>query len=206
MFNKTDKKMGHGLNREEADELAESFRRSDFCNRVASLPGKIFNFIWDCIMYGPGKGSVSTKKLVKTPVCIVETSIGSVNIPIMKIPCFELTFGFFLENKNYQEGIQDLDKFHESFPKNKVMFLKNVETYWLINYRRPSDINGSKKIYCYVSNDFENLIYITKIENNDIIDYEKIVDEYETELRNLEFIEKEMEEIDTNGGIRKKEL
>ena len=42
----------------------------------------------------------------------------------------------------------------------------------------------------------DNLIYVEKIVNNDMIDYEKLISNYEEELDNLELIENEIVNIE----------
>ena len=191
--------MGGGINSEDLEDIQESLSRSGFIQKVVSFPYRVISFIFDCIFYGPGVGSVSTKKISKHRVCKVSTSMGNITVPIVKMPAFDLTFGFFLEYDNISTGLIDTEDFlakrKGSFPKS--IKLSNIETYWLLNYRRPKDVHGKKKIFCYINNQLDGLIYIHKIENNDLIDYEKILDTYELEIENLDFIENVENEIVT---------
>ena len=132
--------------------------------------------------------------------------MGDLTIPIMKMISFEISIGFFLENREFDEGLQELDKFentHNGIPRSQT--LKTSESYWILNYRRPKDVMGTKEIYFFVVNELDNLIFIYKISNNDLIDYEKMIDLYETKLDNLEYIENEINE-EAVGELRKIEL
>ena len=197
--------MGGGINNEDLEDIEESLKRSGFIQKIVSFPYTVISFIFDCIYYGPGVGTVSTKRLIKHRVGKVSTSLGNLTVPIVKMPAFDLTFGFFTENDNISSGLFDIEEFlaikNGIFPES--INLKNVETYWLINYRRPKDVHGKKKIFCYINNQLDGLIYIHKIENNDLIDYEKILDTYEAEIENLDFMEKIEKEIVNIGSIGK---
>ena len=185
--------MGGGITSEDAREIQESLQRSNCLHRVLRFPLEVINFCIDSVLYGPGIGKISTEKVIKNKICKVETTKGPVNLPLMKMICFDLTCGFITKRNNFQEGIGKYSDFigiQGTFPRN--IPLKTVETYWIVDYRRPKDINGLSEAYFYILSELEDLIYIEKISNNDLIDYEKMVNNYEIELEKLELIENEI--------------
>lgn len=198
--------MGQFIDREDIENISESVVKSKICERITSIPIRILNFVWNCFLYGPGVGIVSTERKGREKTGTVTTSVGNLTIPIMKMISFEISIGFFLENREFEEGLQELDKFentHNGIPRSQT--LKTNESYWILNYRRPKDVMGTKEIYFFVVNELDNLIFIYKISNNDLIDYEKMIDLYETKLDNLEYIENEINENE-DKELRKIEL
>lgn len=195
--------MGQGINHEDARSIEESLRRSSFCQGVINFPYRVLNFIFECLYYGPGVGKVVTEKIIKHRVARISTSVGQLSFPVMKMPSFELNFGFFTGGEMFDPGLHDIDSFLEKrggmFPRN--IRISTVETYWILNYRRPKDIEGEKSIYCFIENEIDGLIYIYLLQNNELIDYEKIVANYEAEVENLDFMEKVEKEIVNLGSI-----
>ena len=196
-------KMGQGINHEDAASLEESLRRSNFCERITSFPLKVFNFILDCMCYGPGIGKITTERIIKHRVAKVNTTAGNLSFPIIKMPSFELNLGFFTSDQIFEPGTHDMDQFLEKqggmFPENTR--INTIETYWILNYRRPKDIRGEKSVYCFIENELDGLIYIYHLKNNELIDYEKIIANYEAEIENLDFMEKVEKEIVNLGSI-----
>mgnify|MGYP003632771560 FL=1 len=195
--------MGQGINQEDAQTLEESLRRSNFCERVMSFPMTVFNFFFDCLCYGPGIGKIVTEKIIKHRVARINTSVGNLSFPVMKMPSFELSFGFFTGDHVFEPGLHDIDTFLQKqgglFPRN--IRISTIETYWILNYRRPKDIEGEKSIYCFIENELDGLIYIYLLKNNELIDYEKIITNYEAEVENLDFMEKVDKEIVNIGSV-----
>lgn len=197
--------MGYGIDSESLESMQQNFQSSGFFNRITSLPGQILNFVFDCFYYGPGIGKISTEKIIKHKVAKIDTTAGRLSFPIIKIPCFELNMGFFTDSSKINRGFHDISDFlkdHEGeFPDN--VRLSNVESYWILNYRRPRDVNGEKDVYCFIENELDGLIYIYHIEENNLIDYEKIISNYEAEIENLDFMEKVEKELVNIGSIGK---
>ena len=189
--------MGQALNQEDREELTETLSRSMVFQKIRSFIWGVFNFVTDTFIYGPGIGKIGTNKIIKHKIGKVSSRIGEIPIPVIKMICFDLTLGFFTENKKLEEGLQDYDIFTEknsSMPNN--ITLKTLDAHWVIPYRRPKDVNGINEIYFFVLNEMDNLIYVEKIVNNDMIDYEKLISNYEEELDNLELIENEIVNIE----------
>lgn len=197
--------MGQGINSEDAASLEASLRRSNFCNIITSIPYKIYEFFRDTILYGPGVGRINTQKVLKHKVANINTSSGILSFPIVKMPCFDLNFGFFTGTIQLEQGIQDISEFLSNnngiFPNHSK--LETVQSYWILNYRRPKDINGRSNVFCFVENIMDGLIYIYEIKDNQLIDYEKILEDYEKEIENLDFMERVEKEIVNLGSIGK---
>ena len=197
--------MGQGINQEDAKSIENSLRRINFCQLITEFPFRVVNFIFECFYYGPGIGKVYTEKIIKHKVAKIRTSAGCLSFPILKMPCFDLNLGFFTGYLNGETGLQDLDQFLE---KNRDIFpnhvlVSSIESFWILNFRRPKDIDGEKNIFCFVENELDGLIYIYELRDNELIDYEKIIANYEAEVENLDFMEKVEKEIVNIGSIGK---
>ncbi len=195
--------MGQGINQEDSKNIENSFRRANFFHRLFSLPQLVFNFIFDCCFYGPGVGKVGTEKIIKHKVGKVSSSVGDIRLPILKMPCFDLNFGFFNDRDDLNDGLYDIEELKEkqvntltiesicgAFLGDHMTLLATFESYWILNYRRPKDVFGDKEVTCFIENQLDGLIYIYHIKENQLIDYEKIVSDYESEVDNLNFMEK----------------
>ena len=197
--------MGQGITSSEAASLEASLRRSNFCNIITSIPYRIFEFFRDIVLYGPGVGRINTQKVLKHKVANINTSSGLLRFPIMKMPCFDLNFGFFSGSIKLNQGLQDIPTFLDDnngiFPGH--IKLETVQSYWILNYRRPKDVNGRLSVFCFIENMMDGLIYIYEIKDNQLIDYEKILEDYEKEIENLDFMERVEKEIVNIGSIGK---
>ena len=60
---------------------------------------------------------------------------------------------------------------------------------------------GRKEVMCYIQNELDGLIYLHKISNNNLIDYEKIFHDYEDALEERELVEREMVKVENVIGI-----
>ena len=161
-----------------------------------SIPSTIFNYVWGIIFYGPGVGRICTEKIRNHRVGRIETDAGAITIPVMKIPCFDLTFGFFRTEPSASEGLYEMEDFFKINPQfPSFSLVKTIETYWVLEHRRPKDVFGKKDIICYIHNELDGVIYLRRITGNNLIDYEKIYLEYEEALESKELIEREMIKI-----------
>lgn len=185
--------MGQGIDREDLQEIQENLSNSDCLRSFVNFPFRVFNFCIDAFLYGVGKGNLTTDKRIKHKIGTIQTTKGVLTVPIMKMTCFDLTCGFFTDMVGIREGMTKYSDFmgiNSSFPRN--VELKTIETYWILNFRRPKDVTGKKDIYFYVLSEMEDLIYIEKIVDNNLIDYEKMLSNYEEELERIELIENEI--------------
>ena len=185
--------MGGGITHEDLNEIQENFLESKCLRSLVNLPFKVFNFCIDAFLYGVGKGNLTTDKRIKHKIGTIQTTKGTLTVPIMKMTCFDLTCGFITDMAEIKEGMTKYSDFmgiRPIFPTN--IELKTIETYWILNFRRPKDVTGKNDIYFYVLSEMEDLIYIEKIIDNNLIDYEKMLNNYEEELERLELIENEI--------------
>lgn len=192
--------MGQPLADEDIQELENSFKNSNFFSRIFSIPSTVFNYVWNMIFCGPGVGRLFTERIRKHRIATVGTTSGELTLPIMKMPCFDLTFGFFMGTVDMEDGLYDMEKFYSQIPVfPRYMPLRTIETYWILNYRRPTDVEGRKEIMCYIQNELDGLIYLRRVSNNNLIDYEQICLDYENALEARELAEREMVKVESFG-------
>ena len=137
-----------------------------------SIISKMSNFI----MYSPGVGKTNIEKIGKKRYGMVESDLGTINLPVMKMGSFEYIYGFFEINDTYPLGVMELDKFKDlyngKFPPHQLLY--NLGDYLVLNYRRPSDFRGRHSLYGFVRSDIDDLILVFLVEDNQLIDYESI--------------------------------
>ena len=146
--------------------------------------GQIASSLFKYVVHKPGVGVLTYENKKKTKVGIVKTESGDLNLPLMKMNSFDINFGFFTENFLQDEGFMTIDSFNEKYANNMsdMIPLKNIGNFWILNYRRPKDFFGRDVIHGYVESPLDNVIYLFKVENNVLIEYEKIIENYDNQL------------------------
>lgn len=166
-------------------------------------PMKLVKKFSKYLFYSPGVGSVSLEKKGKKRYGVVSTELGDLNVPVMKLSSFENIHGYFTQNLEYPVGMMRLDKFQElyygKFPDYEPA--KTIGDYLIMNYRRPRDFSGKDKIYGFIRSDIDDLIYVYCVENNDIIDYETIDQDYTNLIENYQPEEEEEKQESCGDGM-----
>ena len=93
----------------------------------------------------------------------------------------------------------DLQNFKNINKKVESSSLKIIESYWVLNYRRPADVFGREVVYFYVINEFDSLIYIKEIKDNNLINYENMLSDYEKTVTLLDTGDIEIPELETSN-------
>tara|TARA_R110000772_G_scaffold265308_2_gene386650 strand:+ start:1364 stop:2059 length:696 start_codon:yes stop_codon:yes gene_type:complete len=150
------------------------------------------------LWYSPGVGSVTLEKKGRNKFGVVETEIGNMRVPIMKMSSFENVYGFFRNSEvEYPLGVTSLDQFKSRyggiFPNYES--LKTIGDNLILNYRRPKDFNGKNQVYGFIRSDIDDLVFVYLVENNNIIDYE------EMDKRYIEYIENSPGDYDVDDSV-----
>ena len=194
--------MGGSINREDLDEIQKSIAKSKFCNVLANIPYAIFDYISSMLLYGPGNGSISVfSKKEGSKLASINSVSGKIEVPLMKMICFDIDVGFVNGPIEFREGLMDLQNFKNINKKIQTLDLKTTESYWILNYRRPKDVFGEETVYFYIINEFDSLIYIKEIKDNNLIDYEEMMSNYEKNITLLDTGEMEIPELETNSTV-----
>lgn len=164
-------------------------------------PSAIFNSIGRYLWYSPGVGSVTLQKKGKKKFGVVNTELGEMKVPIMKMSSFENVYGFFSNDSLYPLGLFPLDTFEQihggNFPPYESF--NNIGDNLILNYRRPSDFNGKDHVYGFIKSEIDGLVYVYRIDDNKLIDYESIDSDYIEKIENYQ--PGEMEVSDTEESI-----
>jgi len=155
---------------------------------VFGEPMKLISNIGKYLWYSPGEGSVTLNKRGKKKYGVVNTELGELKVPIMKMSSFENVYGFFKEDRDYPLGMMPLDNFYqycgENFPSHENF--KTIGDNLILNYRKPSDFMGKENVYGFIKSDIDDLIYVYKVDDNQFIDYEIIDAEYCEKIENYQ--------------------
>ena len=169
---------------------------------VLNDPMKLVKKMGSYLLQTPGVGSVSLEKKGKKRYGVVSTELGDLKLPVMKLSSFENIHGYFKQNLDFPLGMMELDKFQELYYGNFPDYepAKTVGDYLVMNYRRPRDFCGKDKLYGFIRSDIDGLIYVYCVENNSIIDYETIDEDYTYLIENYQ-----PEEVDEDSREEKKQ-
>ena len=165
---------------------------------VIERPPNLLRILGRYLWYSPGVGSVTLEKKGRNKFGVVETEIGNMRVPIMKMSSFENVYGFFRNSEvEYPLGVTSLDQFKSRyggiFPNYES--LKTIGDNLILNYRRPKDFNGKNQVYGFIRSDIDDLVFVYLVENNNIIDYE------EMDKRYIEYIENSPGDYDVDDSV-----
>jgi len=165
---------------------------------IIERPPNLLRILGRYLWYSPGVGSVTLEKKGRNKFGVVETEIGNMRVPIMKMSSFENVYGFFRNSEvEYPLGVTSLDQFKSRyggiFPNYES--LKTIGDNLILNYRRPKDFNGKNQVYGFIRSDIDDLVFVYLVENNNIIDYE------EMDKRYIEYIENSPGDYDVDDSV-----
>jgi len=165
---------------------------------IIEKPRTLLRTIGRYLWYSPGVGSVTLEKKGKNKFGMVETELGNLRVPIMKMSSFENVYGFFTDSDSeYPLGVTSLDEFTNRyggiFPSYEP--IKTIGDNLILNYRRPKDFNGKKKVYGFIRSDIDDIIFVYLVENNELIDYEEI------DRRYIEYVENMPGDYDVEDSV-----
>ena len=165
---------------------------------IIERPPNLLRILGRYLWYSPGVGSVTLEKKGRNKFGVVETEIGNMRVPIMKMSSFENVYGFFRNSEvEYPLGVTSLDQFKSRyggiFPNYES--LKTIGDNLILNYRRPKDFNGKNQVYGFIRSDIDDLVFVYLVENNNIIDYE------EMDKRYIEYIENSHGDYDVDESV-----
>ena len=165
---------------------------------VIERPPNLLRILGRYLWYSPGVGSVTLEKKGRNKFGVVETEIGNMRVPIMKMSSFENVYGFFRNSEvEYPLGVTSLDQFKSRyggiFPNYES--LKTIGDNLILNYRRPKDFNGKNQVYGFIRSDIDDLVFVYLVENNELIDYE------EMDKRYIEYIENSPGDYDVDDSV-----
>lgn len=166
-------------------------------------PMRLVKKMGNYLLHSPGVGSVSLEKKGKKKYGVVSTELGDLKVPVMKLSSFENIHGYFRNKLDYPLGMMALDKFKDMYfgvvPDYEPA--KTLGDYLIMNYRRPRDFAGRDELYGFILSEIDGLIYVYCVENNSLIDYEAIDEDYTQLIEN--YCPEDSE--DTEEGEKKQE-
>ena len=170
-------------------------------------PMRLVRKIGSYLLYSPGVGSVSLEKKGKKRYGVVSTELGNMKVPVIKLSSFENIHGYFKNKLDYPLGMMELDKFKDLYfgvvPDYEPA--KTVGDYLIMNYRRPRDFAGRDELYGFILSEIDGLIYVYCVENNSLIDYEAIDEDYTCLIENYCPEEDEGDSEEVVGEEKKQE-
>jgi len=144
---------------------------------------RITNCVLNIILNKPGVGKVEPITLKKNKIATIKTNVGDIRVPLVKMPSFDLSMGFFMEKVDLDPGLHFLEEFYE-FPEH--IKLKNFGTSWITDILKPMTLNGSGSAKGFIISYIDSTVYIFDVTDNNFIDYKKIINNYELALEDYD--------------------
>lgn len=203
------------FDRDEIEMLSSKLGALNFSNTMSNLLTgfsiyivfanlkRIGSYLYNLINYPPGTGVVK----IKNSRGFLRTDIGIVSVPLVKMPSFDLDMGFISEEtEDLDLGIFKSDVFQQKNKDLRFHKLNQIKRYWVTDVNRPEDFKGREIIHGYIYSHLDEILYVFRIEDNNFIDYQKIVADYEKTLELYETSEEEVFEreetccVDASGN------
>lgn len=148
----------------------------------------ITSYLFNLMTLNPGTGKVFSRTHPKSKKkgIFVDTNVGRIKLPFIKLPSIDTEIYFFTdENIIEKSELVNRNVFNEKYSFLETEKLKHYEMGIITDVLKPEDFKNKNRICGFVSSLFEDYIYVFTIENN-IIDYEKIFEDFDDELTKLD--------------------
>lgn len=158
----------------------------------------IASYLFNLMTLEPGTGRVYSRTHPKSKKkgVFVETDVGRIKLPFVKLPSPDSEIYFFTDEKNIKQT-ELIEKciFNEKYAHLERESLKCYDLGIITDVLKPCDFKNKKRICGFVTSLFENYVYIFVIEDK-IINYEKIFEDFDDALANIDRVNKYIDDID----------
>ena len=147
-------------------------------------------YLFNLVTLNPGTGRVFMRKHPKSKKkgLFIDTNVGRIKIPFVKLPSPDTEIYFFTDESSvHHSHIVGREFFMENYQSLNYEALKRYDVGIITDIMKPSDFKNKKKICGFISSLFEDYIYLFVIED-EMIDYEKLFEEYDDALANFDVI------------------
>ena len=148
----------------------------------------ITSYLFNLMTLSPGVGRVFSRTHPKSKQkgVFVDTNIGRVKIPFVKLPSPDTEIYFFVDEKVVEKrGLINRTVFNERYKYLQTEPLKRYDLGIITDILKPTDFKNKKRICGFISSIFEDYIYLFVVED-DIINYEKIFENFDDALLDLD--------------------
>jgi hypothetical protein len=138
----------------------------------------VLDFIFTCIDTPPGIGKITNFKNNVS----VQTSAGKLRLNYIKTPCIDLDVCFIenFENMNFENSLMmSSNDFKNNYPNIHYHPTTKFNFGIIGDILYPRDFMRKDKLVGFITSPFDDLYYIFVYENNEIIDYKKLFEQYE---------------------------
>lgn len=147
----------------------------------------ITSYLFNLMTLNPGTGRLFSRTHPKSKKkgVFVDTNVGRIKLPFIKLPSPDTEIYFFTDEKDIEKAeLVDRNTFNERYSHLGTESLKRYDLGVVTDVLKPRDFKNKKRICGFVSSLFEDYIYVFVIEDK-IIDYEKIFQDFDDELDNV---------------------
>ena len=155
-------------------------------------------YLWDFINLPHGTGRVYSRKNRKTKKkkIYVNTSHGKINLQYIKLPNPDTEI-YFLKTKDIylEDKFMSKELFNELYNKNDYVGINTYELGIIPDIIRTKEFNGKNIINGFITTPWDDYVYMFKIKD-ELIDYEKIFENYEDAIDNMDKNKSTLNDID----------
>ena len=127
-------------------------------------------FVYKLTRYGENIGDF----VLKEHRVSVNSTAGTVNLPIVRLPSYDWTVGFFL-HESIPDGINRANVL-ESLTKTQCRIYRDK---LICEYSYPRQVYGHDKVRGYIMSELDDECFVFTVINNDPIDYQKYCNRFE---------------------------
>lgn len=150
----------------------------------------VLSFFFNILTLKPGVGKIYSRTHPKTKkkILLVNTDLGKIRIPFVKLPSLDSEIYFFEdESIVHHSHIVPRKFFDENYMDKNFIPLKCYDMGIITDILKPTDFKNKTKIAGFISTMFEDYVYLFVLEGNHN-DYEKLFADYDDALNNYDVI------------------
>lgn len=158
----------------------------------------ITTYLFNLATLQPGTGKLFSRTHPKSKKkgVFVDTNVGRVKVPFVKLPSPDTEIYFFNDEKIIEKSeLINRDIFNEKYSYLEKEGLKRYEMGIVTDILKPRDFKNKNRVCGFISSLFEDYIYVFVVEN-DMINYEKIFQNFDDELEKVDYEKCELEKVD----------
>ncbi len=158
----------------------------------------ITSYLFNLMTLNPGTGRLFSRTHPKSKKkgVFVDTNVGRIKMPFIKLPSPDTEIYFFTDEKDIEKAeLVDRKTFNERYSHLGTESLKRYDLGVITDVLKPQDFKNKDRICGFVSSLFEDYIYVFVIEDK-IIDYGKIFKDFDDKLDNVEKSDAPDDELD----------
>lgn len=148
----------------------------------------ITSYLFNLMTLNPGTGRLFSRTHPKSKQkgVFVDTNVGRIKMPFVKLPSPDIEIYFFTDEKAVEKSeLVKREVFNVKYGHLEKESLKRYEMGIITDVLKPRDFKNKTRICGFISSLFEDNMYVFVVDNK-MIDYEEIFENFDDELDKLD--------------------